>query len=143
MYAFNPSGENAAAVAFERKIGTTIRPLPPQPLQMTTRFGESTVSDKITVEESGDTAKTRPNTFGAWDTEVPEKAITPWLLKPAAVLSTPRYEKPAAFPITNELGVTGRFTVAPAVRVPDELWDKEKSLVVHDNVVPAQAVVVA
>ena len=141
-YAFKPSGENAAAVAFERKTGMTIRPFPPQPLQMITRFGESTVSDKITVEESGDMAKTRPNTPAAWETDDPENTITPWLLKPAAVLSTPRYESPAAFPVTNEFGVTGKFTAEPTVKVPDAPWVRVKSLVVHASVVPAQAVVV-
>jgi hypothetical protein len=60
MYAFNPSGENAAAVAFDKKMGTIVW-RPAQFLQMFTRLGESMVSDRITVWESGEIASTRPN----------------------------------------------------------------------------------
>ena len=66
------------------------------------------------------------------------------MLNPAAVLSTPRYDVPAVRPVTNEFGVTGRFTGVPVVKVPVELLCvKGKSLAVQDNVVPAHAVVVA
>jgi len=58
MYAFRPSGENAAAVAFDIRIGTKVRELVLQLLQMLTLLGESVVSDKITVLESGETAST-------------------------------------------------------------------------------------
>ncbi|SRR6266496_6652200 len=60
IYAFKPSGENAAAVAFGIRIGTRVRELLLQFLQIFTLLGESVVSDKITVLESGETASTRP-----------------------------------------------------------------------------------
>jgi hypothetical protein len=44
--------------------------------------------------------------------------------------------------VTNEFGVTGRLTGAPAVRPAVELLLNGMSLVVHERVVPAQPVVV-
>lgn len=116
MYAFNPSGENAAAVAFGIRIGTKVRTLLLQLLQMLTLLGESVVSDKITVLESGETASTRPAAPLNGETEPPLKIISPCVPKPA--LSTPRYAKLAlAGPNRSELGAKGRFTGVPAVKV--------------------------
>jgi hypothetical protein len=116
MYAFRPSGENAAAVAFGIRIGTRVRTLLLQLLQMLTLLGESVVSDKITVFESGETASARPAVPLKAEAELPLKIISPCV--PKAALFTPRYATLAlAGPNKNELGAKGRFAGVPAVKV--------------------------
>jgi hypothetical protein len=55
---------------------------------MLTLLGESVVSDKITVLESGETASTRPAVPLKAEAELPLKIISPCV--PKAALSTPR-----------------------------------------------------
>jgi hypothetical protein len=82
------SGENAAADAFGNKIVEKVRAVLLQFLQTLIRLGASAVSDKITVELSGETASTRPAAPANWDTPPEEKIIRPCALNP--VESTPK-----------------------------------------------------
>jgi hypothetical protein len=136
------SGENAAAEALGNKIVEKARVLPLQFLQILIRLGESTVSDKITVALSGETASTRPAAPPTGATELPENTIRPFELNP--IESTPRYESPALLrPSAKLLGVDGRFTGVPAEKVDDELVLPIGTIrVVQDNVVPLHAEVV-
>ena len=142
MYAFRPSGENAAAVAFAIRIGTRVREPLLQLLQMLTLLGESVVSDKITVLESGETASTRPAAPLNGEAELPLKIISPCV--PNAALSTPRYAKLAlAGPNKSELGAKGRLTGVPAVKVELVLLRVRGTILVAQAcVVLLQAVVV-
>jgi hypothetical protein len=116
MYALRLSGENAAAVAPEIKIGVEVREPPAQLPQTKTVCGESAVSEKITVLPSGDTASTLPAIFRSPPAfEPPETRIAP--LVPNAVLSTPRYSLLPVLSKRAEFGTNGRLIGAPAAKV--------------------------
>ena len=59
-----------------------------QLLQMKTWFGVSNVSEKMTVEASGETAKTLPKALLNWEAAEPLKTIAPFW--PKCEESTPR-----------------------------------------------------
>jgi hypothetical protein len=109
---------------------------------MLTLFGESVVSDKITVAESGETASARPAAPLNWETELPLKTINPWV--PNAASSTPKYATlVVAGPNKNEFGAKGRSTGVPAVNAEVVLFRVMGTiLVVQAWVVPPHAVVV-
>ena len=114
IYAFRLSGENAAAVAPESSKGVSARPLEEQLVQTMTCCGESTVSEKITLEPSGEMASTVPATFWRGVTLVPfETTIAP--LVPKATLSTPKNSFPPVRSNLAELGVKVKGTGFPAV----------------------------
>ena len=86
-----------------------------QLLQMKTWFGVSNVSEKMTVEVSGETAKTFPKALLNWEAAEPLKTIAPFC--PKCEESTPRY---ALVPVSSkiiELGETGKPTGVPATKV--------------------------
>ena len=60
MYAFRLSGENTAAVAPGIKSDVIVRDVVLQLLHTNIWLGVSTVSEKITLVVSGDTANTAP-----------------------------------------------------------------------------------
>ena len=76
MYAFKLSGENAAAAPLINNV-VTVRDVLLQLVQMKTWFGESTVSDTITVVRSGEMASTFPGTLFTALTELPLRIISP------------------------------------------------------------------
>ena len=84
-------------------------------MQMKTWFGVSAVSEKMTVEVSGETAKTFPKALLNWEAAEPLKTISPFC--PKCEESTPRY---ALVPVSSkiiELGETGKPTGVPATKV--------------------------
>ena len=81
MNAFRLSGENAAAVAPDIRSEVIVRELVLQLLQTKTWFGLSTVSEKITVEASGDTANTVPKELVKWEALDPLNTIAPFCPK--------------------------------------------------------------
>jgi hypothetical protein len=114
------SGENAAAVAPEIRIGVVVRELELQLVQTKTVGGASAVSEKITVLPSGETASTLPATFRIPPAEEPPVTMmAPFV--PKAVLSTPRYSLAPVRSKSAEFGTNGKLTGVPAAKVLVEL----------------------
>ena len=97
-------------------MGVVVRELLLQLVQTKTVCGESTVSEKITVLPSGETASTLPATFRIPPAdEPPETRMAP--LVPNAVLSTPKYSLAPVRSKRAELGTNGRLIGVPAAKV--------------------------
>jgi hypothetical protein len=142
MYAFKLSGEKAAAVAPVICSVVALREVELQFEQMKSRFGESAVSEMMTVFRSGEMASTFPGAWVTLLTEVPVKTMRPcW---PKSREFTPRYAKFPRLSNTNELGVVGSTMGVLATKATvDEDRPTATSVGVQVAVVAAHPVVVA
>jgi hypothetical protein len=108
------SGEKAAAIALGRRNGVALRELVLQFVQIYTRDGESTVSERITVLLSGDMASTLPAAPINCEMLDPLNTMSP--CAPKDTLRTPKYAFDPCASYLTEFGANGNARGLPALK---------------------------